>query len=127
MPKRTRGKVASDRAAPRRRGGMPAGGAVAAVGSVPPSARERRAKLFVAGRSQAVRLPRDFRLPGSEVRISREGRRIILEPIEAARRDANGWTIGIWQEIDALLDGRIDDWVAPDDPVPPPIPPMRDI
>jgi antitoxin VapB len=43
---------------------------------------ERKAKLFVSGHSQAVRLPREFRFQGTEVSISREGRRVILEPIE---------------------------------------------
>ncbi|MEA3343965.1 MAG: type II toxin-antitoxin system VapB family antitoxin [archaeon] len=40
------------------------------------------AKLFQNGRSQAVRLPKAFRLSGTEVKISREGNKIILEPID---------------------------------------------
>lgn len=40
------------------------------------------AKIFQNGKSQAVRLPKAFRLSGTEVRISREGNRIILEPLE---------------------------------------------
>ena len=40
------------------------------------------AKLFQNGRSQAVRLPKAFRLPGTEVKISRQGNKIILEPID---------------------------------------------
>lgn len=43
------------------------------------------AKLFRHGRSQAVRLPKAFRLPGTEVRVTRVGRGVLLEPIE---RDA---------------------------------------
>jgi len=39
------------------------------------------AKLFKHGRSQAVRLPRAFRLPGTEVRVRRIGRGVLLEPI----------------------------------------------
>lgn len=39
------------------------------------------AKLFWSGRSQAVRLPKDFRIDGSEVRIRRHGASVILEPI----------------------------------------------
>ena len=35
------------------------------------------AKIFWTGRSQAVRLPKAFRFEGSEVRIRREGRRVI--------------------------------------------------
>jgi len=40
------------------------------------------AKLFQNGRSQAVRLPKEFELQGREVKISRQGNKIILEPIE---------------------------------------------
>jgi len=40
------------------------------------------AKLFKSGNSQAVRLPKDFRLPGQKVRIFRRGNQIILEPLE---------------------------------------------
>ncbi len=40
------------------------------------------AKLFWSGRSQAVRLPKEFRLPGEAVRISRHGKAVILEPLE---------------------------------------------
>ena len=39
------------------------------------------AKLFMHGRSQAVRLPKEFRMPGKEVRVSRDGDRVILEPV----------------------------------------------
>ncbi len=39
------------------------------------------AKLFQTGRSQAVRLPKEFRMSGKEVKIYREGNRIILEPL----------------------------------------------
>jgi antitoxin VapB len=39
------------------------------------------AKLFWSGRSQAVRLPKEFRIEGTEVRIRRQGAAIILEPI----------------------------------------------
>lgn len=38
-------------------------------------------KLFWTGRSQAVRLPKDFRIDAEEVRIRRRGNAIILEPI----------------------------------------------
>lgn len=39
------------------------------------------AKLFWSGRSQAVRLPKEFRFEGQEVRIRREGKAVILEPV----------------------------------------------
>ncbi len=40
------------------------------------------AKLFLNGRSQAVRLPKEFRMPGKAVNIFRDGNKVILEPIE---------------------------------------------
>ena len=39
------------------------------------------AKLFWSGRSQAVRLPKEFRLPGEHVRIRRHGNAVILDPV----------------------------------------------
>jgi antitoxin VapB len=39
------------------------------------------AKLFWSGRSQAVRLPKDFRFSGNEVRIRRHGNAVIIEPM----------------------------------------------
>lgn len=39
------------------------------------------ARLFRHGRSQAVRLPRAFRMPGDRVRVRRMGHAIVLEPI----------------------------------------------
>jgi len=39
------------------------------------------AKLFWSGRSQAVRLPKEFRFSGKEVRVRRHGSAVILEPI----------------------------------------------
>jgi len=41
-----------------------------------------KAKLFQNGNSQAVRLPKEFRFPGTEVKIYREGSRVILEPVQ---------------------------------------------
>ncbi len=37
------------------------------------------AKLFRNGRSQAVRLPKEFRFEGEEVNIRRAGKKVILE------------------------------------------------
>lgn len=58
------------------------------------------AKLFMHGGSQAVRLPKAFRFEGKEVRIHRDGDRVILEPATArAPRTA--------EEVQAMFD-RID-------------------
>jgi antitoxin VapB len=49
------------------------------------------AKIFMHGRSQAVRLPKEFRLPGKEVRVSRVGDKVILEPLEKTSFDVEAW------------------------------------
>ena len=41
------------------------------------------AKLFRNGRSQAVRLPREFRFEGDRVRVRRAGRGVVVEPMFA--------------------------------------------
>jgi antitoxin VapB len=46
------------------------------------------AKIFKHGRSQAVRLPKEYRLPGDTVRVRRVGKGILLEPIET---DIKAW------------------------------------
>ncbi len=45
------------------------------------------AKVFMTGRSQAVRLPKAFRVQGDRVRVRREGRSIILEPMFASTEE----------------------------------------
>lgn len=41
---------------------------------------ERRVKLFKNGRSQAVRIPREFELPGTDAVMRKEGACLIIEP-----------------------------------------------
>lgn len=43
-------------------------------------ASERRVRIFRNGRNQAVRIPREFELPGDEAIMRREGERLIIEP-----------------------------------------------
>ena len=43
----------------------------------------KTAKIFTNGRSQAVRLPREFRFDGSEVFIKRVGEMVVLIPYHA--------------------------------------------
>lgn len=45
---------------------------------------ERHVKLFRNGRNQAVRIPREFELPGTDAVMRKEGDRIVIEP--AGRR-----------------------------------------
>jgi antitoxin VapB len=41
----------------------------------------RRAALFTNGSHQAIRILRDFELPGKEALIRKEGDRLIIEPV----------------------------------------------
>ncbi len=50
------------------------------------------AKIFRNGRSQAVRLPKEFRFEVEEVEIHRSGKKVILEP--GKRRE---WPRGYWK------------------------------
>jgi antitoxin VapB len=50
----------------------------------------KRAKVFWTGRSQAVRLPKEFRVEGEELSVRRQGRALVLEPV-------NEWPPG-WVE-----------------------------
>ena len=42
---------------------------------------ERIVRLFRNGRNQALRIPRDLELPGSEALLRKEGDRLIVEPV----------------------------------------------
>jgi antitoxin VapB len=66
-----------------------------------------RAKLFQHGRSQAVRLPKEFRMPGTEVRLRRIGRGGLLEPIDAPF-GVKAWFAKLNEYLDEpfMADGR---------------------
>jgi len=59
------------------------------------------AKLFQHGRSQAVRLPKAFRMPGTEVRVRRVGNGVLLEPMERDIADIRA----VFAEIDRMEGG----------------------
>ena len=63
------------------------------------------AKIFMHGRSQAVRLPLAFRLPGDRVRVRRVERGILLEPMAA---DINTWFADLdrFADVPFMEDGR---------------------
>lgn len=46
---------------------------------------ERHASLFRNGRNQAVRIPREFEMEGTEVLMRKEGDRLILTPVRNNR------------------------------------------
>lgn len=63
------------------------------------------ARLFWSGRSQAVRLPKDFRFQGEAVRIRRHGKAVILEPIA----DDWSWLDAIVGKLDADFAQAVED------------------
>jgi antitoxin VapB len=42
---------------------------------------QRHVRLFRNGRSQAVRIPVEFELPGDEAIMHRDGDRLVIEPV----------------------------------------------
>jgi antitoxin VapB len=44
-------------------------------------ATERHVRLFKNGCNQALRIPREFELPGNEAIVHKEGDRLIVEPV----------------------------------------------
>jgi antitoxin VapB len=85
-----------------------------------PMSETGTAKIFMHGRSQAVRLPKEFRLPGKEVRVRRVGRGVLLEPVEQSLADIRA----VFAEIDRL-GGR--DFLPEGRPEQPPMPPPHKI
>ncbi len=63
--------------------------------------RMKTAKLFWNGRSQAVRLPKEFRFKGEEVHIRRVGTAVILEPVSHD-----------WAWLDAIQGTFTEDFLA---------------
>jgi antitoxin VapB len=76
-----------------------------AVGTV------RHVKLFRNGRSQAVRIPREFELPGKDAVMRKEGERLIIEP---APKKSLLALLKTWEPIDEEFP-EIED--LPPDPV----------
>jgi antitoxin VapB len=73
------------------------------------------ARIFRNGRSQAVRLPLAFRLPGDRARVRRTATGILLEPIAA---DIEAWFAELdrFADVPFMEDGRRQ----------PPMPPPKD-
>ena len=50
-----------------------------------------KAKIFWSGRSQAVRLPKEFRFDVEEVSIRREGSAVVLEAVDSSKSFEEEW------------------------------------
>ena len=74
---------------------------------------ETRAKIFWSGRSQAVRIPKEFRFDATEVNIRREGNSVVLE-LPAPKEDDWTWldrVVGQFSEeaLQAMEEARTED------------------
>jgi antitoxin VapB len=64
--------------------------------------KPKTAKLFKNGKSQAVRLPKEFRFEGDEVFIRKQGEEVILSPRKA------GWQ-RFWESLEMFSDDIFED------------------
>lgn len=80
---------------------------------------EARAKVFWSGRSQAVRLPKAFRIDEGvdEVRVRRQGRNIILELPHRVSDDWS-WLDKLSGKVDAAFEAAVEE--DPGEPTPRP-------
>lgn len=69
----------------------------------------RHVRIFKNGRNQAIRIPRELELSTSEATIHREGKRLVIEPVE---RGSLLEVLASWQPLDIdfpeLTDGKPD-------------------
>lgn len=76
--------------------------------------KKRTVSLFRNGRSQAIRIPKEFELPGEEATISKDGKRLIVEPVPAKNKKTLKELIDSWDPIGEEFP-EIEDY--PPDPV----------
>ena len=65
----------------------------------PKNPEQIEAKLFWIGRSQAVRLPKEFRFEGDQVRIRRMGAGVLIEPVPPVEKES---AEAMFARIDAM-------------------------
>ena len=75
-----------------------------------PNPAPRQVRLFRNNRNQAIRIPVEFELPGNEAIISRDGDRLIIEPV---RRRGLAALLDSWEPLS-------EDFPEIDDPPPAP-------
>jgi antitoxin VapB len=71
------------------------------------------AKVFKNGRSQAVRIPKEFRLDTDQVLIERKGKRLVLTPQVKPARRYKSWA-DYWKNAPRFTDDYPD--YVPDPP-----------
>jgi antitoxin VapB len=82
-------------------------------GHMPEEARMsvKRVSLFRNGANQAVRIPREFELPGNEAVMRKEGGRLVIEPVP---RPSLIELFRTWEPLD-------EEWPEIEDPPPEPV------
>jgi antitoxin VapB len=70
--------------------------------------RTRRAKVFWTGRSQAVRLPKEFRFDTDAVLVHREGDAVVLEPADDWPEGYVDSFVGAPDDFERPAQGRVD-------------------
>lgn len=73
---------------------------------------ERHVRLFKNGRNQALRIPREFELPGDEAVIHREGDCLIIEPL---KKKSLIKLLATWQPLDEEFPDVDQGLLPPDD------------
>ena len=75
---------------------------------------QRKVRLFRSGRSQAVRIPREFEFSENEIVICKDGDRLILEPVEKHKN-----LLALLATLEPIDDEfpEIDDPIADDDDI----------
>ncbi len=69
------------------------------------------AKLFMSGRSQAIRLPAKLRLQAKEVQIEQIGDALWLKPSKEPVQDMGQWLVDFYNHTEALPDAFLIDRV----------------
>ena len=77
-----------------------------------PGPAPRQVRLFRNNRNQAIRIPVEFELPGNEAVISREGDRLVIEPV---RKRGLAALLDGWEPLDEELPEVDDPPPAPED------------
>jgi len=81
------------------------------------------AKLFMNGKSQAVRLPKEYRLPGDEVYIQKVGSSVMLVPKKNPEDIDSAWEAFLKAPpvsddfVEAIWEARRNDYQPPREPL----------
>lgn len=73
----------------------------------------RHVSLFRHGRNQAIRIPREFELAGTEAILRKEGERLIIEPV--ASRTRLLVLLSGWDPLDETFPEICDTGLTPED------------